>query len=88
MCRSGNVNYLGDRNNEEEQEETESESQGTELDPFAFADFTSKNGWEEYHVDNFSVMVISEAFEIKHATNLSEEDLNGHIIQLKTKRKD
>ena len=74
MCRSGNVNYLGDRNNEEEQDKTESECQGTELDPVAFADFTPKNGWEEYHFDNFSVMAISEAFEIKHATNLSEED--------------
>ena len=29
VCRSGNFNYLGDRNNEEEQEESESESQGT-----------------------------------------------------------
>ena len=28
---------------------------------------------------------ISEAFEIKHATNLSEDDLNGHINKLKTK---
>ena len=74
------VNYLGERINE-----TESQSQGTELNPVAFADFTSKNGWEEYHVDNFSVMTKSEAFEIKHATNLSEDDLNGHIIKLKTK---
>ena len=88
MCRSGNVNYLADRNNEDGQEETESESQRTELDPVVFADFTSKNGWEEYHVDNFSVMAISEAFEIKHAANLSEEGLNGHIIKLKTKTED
>ena len=78
----------GDRNNEEEKEATESESQGTELDPVAFADFTSKNGWKEYHVDNFSKMAISEAFEIKHATNLSEDDLNGHIIEQKTKTED
>ena len=88
MCRSGIVNYLEDRNNEEEQDETESESQGTELDPVAFADFLLKNGWEEYHVDNFSVMAISEAFEIKQAINLSEEDLIGHIIKLKTKTED
>ena len=53
VCRSGNVNYLGDCNNEKEQDDTESESQGTELRPVAFADFTSKNGWEEYHVDKF-----------------------------------
>ena len=39
-CRSGSVSYLGDRKNEEEQDETESKSQGTELDPVAFADFT------------------------------------------------
>ena len=42
MCRSGNVNYLGDRNNEDEQKQNDSESQVTELDPVAFADFTSK----------------------------------------------
>ena len=33
-------------------------------------------------------MAISEAFETKQATNLSEEDLNGHIIKLKTKTED
>ena len=33
-------------------------------------------------------MAISEAFEIKHATNLSEDDLNGHTIKLKTKTED
>ena len=33
-------------------------------------------------------MAISEAFEIKQATSLSEEDLNGHIIKLKTKTED
>ena len=76
VCRSGIVNYLGDRNNEEEQDETESYSQGTELDQVAFAEFTSKKGWEEYHVNNFSVVAISEAFDIKHATKLSDTSLN------------
>ena len=85
VCRSGNVKYMGDRNKEEEQEETESESQGKELDPVAFADFTSNDGWEEYHVDNFLVMAISEAFEIQNTTSLSVDGLNGHIIKLKTK---
>ena len=42
LCRSVNVNYLGDRNNEDEQKENDSESQVTELDPVAFADFPSK----------------------------------------------
>ena len=69
LCRSGNVNYLGDRNNEEEQTEIESETHKTELDPVAFADFTSETGWKEYHVDNFSVMAISEAFEKKISNN-------------------
>ena len=85
VCRSGNVNYMEDRNNDEEQEETESESQGTELDPVAFADFTSKDGWGEHHVDNFSVRAISEAFESKNTTSLSEDHSNRHIIKLKTK---
>ena len=84
VCRSGNVNYMGDRNKEEEQEETESESQGKELDPVAFADATSNDGWEEYHVNNFSVMAISEAFEIQNTTSLSVDGSNEHIIKLKT----
>ena len=88
MCRSGNVIYLGDCNNDVEQEENESESQGTQLNPVAFAELTSKNGLEEYNVDKFSVMAISEAFEIKHATNLPEDNINGHIIKLKTKTAD
>ena len=88
MCRSGNVNYPGNRNNKEKQNEIGSEIQETEPDPVAFTDFTSENGWEEYHIDNFLVMAISEAFEIKQATTLSEDDLNGHIIKLKTKTED
>ena len=88
VCRSVNVNYLGDRNNDEEQNKIGSKSQETEPQPVAFADFSSENGWEEYHVDNFPVMAISEAFEIKQATTLSEDDLNGHIIKLKTKTED
>ena len=85
MCRSGIVNYLGAGNNEEEQNEIGSEILETEPDSVAFADFTSENGWEEYQVDNFLVMAISEAFKIKQATTLSEDDLTGHIIKLKTK---
>ena len=79
---------MGDSNNEEEQEEIESESQGTELDPVAFAEYTSKDGWGEYQVDKFSVMAISEAFEIKNTTSLSEDVLKGHIIRLKTETDD
>ena len=79
---------MGGRKNQEDQGEIESESQETELDSVAFADFTSKDSWEEYHVDNVSVMAISEAFEVKNTTSLSEDDLNGHIIKLKTKTED
>ena len=63
-CRSGHVNYMGDRNDEEQQEEIETESQETDNNPVAFAEFTSNNGWDEYQTDKFSVMTISEAFEI------------------------
>ena len=73
---------MGDRN-DEQQEEIEMESQEIENEPVAFAEFTSKDGWEENHVDSFSVMAISEAFEAKKAVNLSKDDLNGHIVKLK-----
>ena len=55
---------MGDRNDEEQQEEIETESQETDNNPVAFAEFTSNNGWDEYQTDKFSVMTISEAFEI------------------------
>ena len=49
-----------------------------------FADFASNNGWDEYQIGKFRVMVIAESFEIKNTIILSEEDLNGHIVKLKT----
>ena len=79
---------MGDHINEEEQEEIESESRGTELDPVAFAEFTSKDDWEDYQVDNVSTMAISEAFKIKNTTSWSEDDLNRRINKLKTKTED
>ena len=63
VCRSTNVNYLGNIN-EEQQEETKIESTGTYTEPVAYAEFTTNNGWENYQVDDFSVMAISESFEI------------------------
>ena len=78
-----NVNYLGNTN-EEQQEETEIESTGTDTDPVAFAEFTTNNGWENYQIDEFSVMAISESFEIKNTKTISEDNLNGHIVKLKT----
>ena len=83
VCRSKNVNYLGNRQ-DEQQEEIETESLETENDPVTFADFTSNNGWDEYQIGKFRVMVIAESFEIKNTIILSEEDLNGHIVKLKT----
>ena len=50
----------------------------------AFAEFSSSNGWDEFQIDNFSVMAIAESFEIKNTRTLAEEDLNGHIDKLKT----
>ena len=45
VCRSTNVNYLGNRQ-DEQQEEIETESLETENDPVAFAELTSNNGWD------------------------------------------
>ena len=83
VCRSTNVNYLGNRQ-DEQQEEIEPESLDTENDPVAFAQFTSNNGWDDYKRDKFSVMAIPESFEIKNTIFLSEDDLNGPIVKLKT----
>ena len=49
-----------------------------------FAEFTSNNGCDEYQIDKFSVMAISESFEIKNTNIQSEYDLNGHNVKLKT----
>ena len=50
----------------------------------AFAEFTSGNGCDDYQIDNLSVMAIAELFETKNPTTVAEEDLNGHIVKLKT----
>ena len=50
----------------------------------AFTELTSNNGWDEYQIDKFSVMAIAESFEIKNTNILSEDDLNGYIVKLKT----
>ena len=50
----------------------------------AYAEVTRNNGWETYQKDELSVMAISESFEIKNMKTISEDDLNGHLIKLKT----
>ena len=57
VCRSTNVNYLG--NNEEQQEEAEIESTGTDTDPVAYAEFTTNNGWENYQIDDLKLPEIA-----------------------------
>ena len=63
------------------QEDEEDDSVATE------DNFMSSNSWDEIPQDNFTVLVISEAFEIPNSINIQEEDLNGHIAKLKTKLK-
>ena len=79
ICRSTKFNCLGNRQ-DEQQEEIETESLETENDP----DFTSNKEWDEYQIDKLSVMAIAESFEIKNTNTLSEDDLNDHIVKLKT----
>ena len=83
VCRSSQVNYLEDTQIGQ-QEETDTESLETENDPVAFAEFSSNNGWNENPIDNFSIMAIAESFEIKNTSTLIEDNLNGHIVKLKT----
>ena len=68
VCRTTNVNYLGSTN-DEQQEETEIESTETDTDPVAYAEFNTNKAWENYQIDEFSVMAISESFEIKTTKN-------------------
>ena len=79
FCRSTNVNYLRNQQ-DEQQEEVETDGLETENDRVEFGDFTSNNGWNEYQIDKFSVIAVAECFEIKKTNFLSEDDLNGHII--------
>ena len=64
VCQSTKVNYLGNTN-EEQQEKTEIESTETDSDLIAYAEFTTNNGYENYQIDEFSAMAISESFEKK-----------------------
>ena len=45
-----------------------------------FADFTSKKELGRIPIKKFSVMAISEAFEVKNSASLSEDDLNRQIV--------
>ena len=78
-----NTSQLSRRYSSRLQEELDIENLETENDPVAFAEFSSSNGWDNYQIDNFSVMAIEESFEIKNTRTLVEDDLNGHIVKLK-----
>ena len=81
VCRCTEVSYLEDT---DQQKELETEKLETENDPVAFAEFFSSNGWDDYQIDNFSVMAVAESLEIKNTRTLAEDDLNGYIVKLKT----
>ena len=49
-----------------------------------YAEFTKNDGWANYAIDDFSVLAISESFEIKDTKIISEDDLNGHIVKLRS----
>ena len=74
--------------NDEQQEEIEPENNITDNDPVALAEFKSKDTWEEHKIDKFSIMAISEGFEVENSASLSEDDLNGPIVKLKIKTED
>ena len=72
--RSTHVNYLKDTQIDQQEE----------LETKNGAEFSSSSGWEDSQIDKFSVMAIAESFEIKNTSTLAEDDLNGHIVKLKT----
>ena len=65
-CRSTNVNYPEDRNDEPLEEEVDNDNEMAENYPVAFAEFTSTDGWEEFQMDKLSVIAISKSFEAKN----------------------
>ena len=67
-CRSTKVNCLKDWNDEKQKVETETDI--LDNDPVAFAEFTSKDGWEEWQVDKFSFVAISEEFKVEKLSQL------------------
>ena len=88
VCRSESVNYLQNKNDDQPSADDD-QFQILDLNyPVLFADFTSENGWEELQRDNFSVLVIAEAFKIKTSAKITDGALHGHIVKLKTKADD
>ena len=57
-------------------------------DLVAYSEFMSANGWEENPQDNFTVLAISEAIEIRNSINIQEDLNTRHKIQLKTNSDD
>ena len=53
-------------------------------DLVAHANLMSSNGWEEIPQDSFTVLPISKEFEIRNSVGVQEEELIGHIMNLKT----
>ena len=84
VCRSINVNYMQKTGSHQLEHSIVPEDNN---DLVAYAEFMSANGWEENPQDNFTVLAISEAIEIRNSINI-QEDLNGHKIQLKTNSDD
>ena len=60
--------------NEEEPEDDELTDKIDNIDPLAFAEFTSLNGWGEFSLDNFTVME-----KIIISAKITEGDLNVHL---------
>ena len=75
-CRSTNVNYMQETGSQQDNEVEDSITAEDKNEPVAYAEIISTNGWEEIPQDNFTVLAVSEAFEIRNSVNIKEEDLN------------
>ena len=86
ICRSDNVNFLQNNNEEESRNDNENHTHETDdNDPVAFDEFSRQNGCKELQKDNFSMLAIEDTFEIKQTVIISDECINGRIVKLKTK---
>ena len=80
VTRPTNVNYMDKKDEQDKEEQQESN-----IEPIAFAEHTTANGWETIDDQN-SVSVINEVIEENNAFNndVHRGGLIGHSVKLKT----
>ena len=70
---------------QQEDDEEDCVATGDNIDPVAYAEFMSSNNWEENSSGQFCRLGHIRNNINPDLNNIGEDDLNGHIVKLKTK---